>query len=95
MIMPMILFRRVIGGMAEKMERNRSRFFKNQALLTINLVPTPEYTEMALIKILEATGKCDYVLVHDANEPSHIAEALEGKVEGMNLLFISPVESVT
>ena len=77
------------------MEKNRSRFFKNQALLTINLVPTPEYTEMALIKILEATGKHEYVLVHDANEPSHIAEALEGKVKGMNLLFISPVESVT
>ena len=81
--------------MAQKVDDDRSRFFKNQALVTINLTPTPEYQEMALIKILEASGRCDYALVQDANEPSHIAEAVEGKVNGKNLLFISPLENVT
>ena len=82
--------------MAGKTGENRSRFFKNQALLTINLTPTPEYKEMALVKILKASGDCDYALVQDANVPEHFAEALgDEKMEGMNLLFISPVESVT
>ena len=84
------MYRQVISRMAGKAKKDRSRFFKNQAMLTINLTPTPEYPEMGLIKILEANGNCDYALVRDVNEPSHIAEALDGKVTGMNLLFISP-----
>ena len=70
--------------MAKKRDENRSVFFKNQALLTINLTPTPEYTEMACIKILKATGEFDYVLVRDVNEPGCIAEALSGgKIDDM------------
>ena len=50
----------------------------NQALS--NLTPTPEYKEMALMEILEATGKCDYGLIANTNEQIDIAKALEGEV---------------
>ena len=63
-----------------------------QGLVIVNLASTVKYPKMAIAKILKASGERDYVLVRNAEDPSSLLESLgDGRLRGMNVLFISPM----
>ena len=72
--------------------RQRSVFFRHQALVTLHLAPTPKYPAMAIAKVLKLTAEREYVLVQDAADPFSLHESIgEGRLKGLNVMFISPM----
>ena len=73
-----------------------SAYVRNQILITLHLAPTNNYPRMAIGKLLGASAEKDYVLIQDAEEAgSLLASFGNGRLKGLNALFISPLERVT